>query len=103
MSYVGLFFAGALLCNCIPHLCSGLMGQPFPSPFAKPHGVGDSSPTVNVLWGFFNLLIGSYLLSRHEVAFSVNPECATVILGAVVLGTYASLHFGKVQAAKRRN
>jgi hypothetical protein len=101
MSYVSLFFAGAFLCNGIPHLCSGLMGRPFPTPFAKPRGVGDSSPLVNFLWGFFNLLVGSYLLSRHELAVGVNPELATLIFGALVLGTHLSLHFGRVQAAKK--
>lgn len=25
MSYLPFFFMGALLCNCIPHLCAGLM------------------------------------------------------------------------------
>lgn len=102
MSYVALFFAGAFLCNCIPHLCAGLMGLPFPSPFSKPRGVGDSPPVVNFCWGLFNLLVGSYLLARHEPEFSVNPQLATFILGAVALGTHCSLHFGRVQAAKRR-
>jgi hypothetical protein len=100
MSYVSLFFAGAFLCNCIPHLCSGLMGRPFPTPFAKPRGVGDSSPLANFLWGLFNLLVGSYLLSRHELLPGVNPEFATVVFGALVLGTHLSRHFERVQGAK---
>ena len=29
------FAAGALLCNCIPHLTAGLRGERFPSPFGK--------------------------------------------------------------------
>lgn len=45
------FGAGLFLCNCLPHLAAGLQGQPFPSPFSKPRGVGNSSPLVNVLWG----------------------------------------------------
>ena len=53
MHYVAAFFAGAFLCNCIPHLDCGLRGAPFPTPFAKPRGIGDSSPLINVLWGFF--------------------------------------------------
>jgi len=100
MSFVSLFFAGAFLCNCIPHLCSGLMGRPFPTPFAKPRGVGDSSPLVNFLWVCFNLLLGSYLLSRNDLVLGPNPELATLIFGALALGTYLSLHFGKVQATK---
>jgi extradiol dioxygenase family protein len=30
----------------------------FQSPFASPPGVGESSPIVNVVWGFLNLAIG---------------------------------------------
>ena len=40
LNYIALFFAGAFLCNAIPHLVAGLQGQPFPSPFAKPPGRG---------------------------------------------------------------
>jgi hypothetical protein len=76
------------------------MGRLFPTPFAKPRGVGDSPPLVNFLWGLFNLLVGSYLLSRHEVAPGVNPEFTALIFGALVLGTHLSLHFGRVQAAR---
>jgi hypothetical protein len=49
MNSVALFFAGAFLCNSIPHLTKGLQGEPFPSPFAKPPGKGNSSPLVNFL------------------------------------------------------
>ena len=40
------------------------MGRPFQSPFAKPPGQGLSSSTVNVLWGFFNIVIGYVLVCR---------------------------------------
>jgi hypothetical protein len=43
MSFFTLFIAGAFLCNAMPYLTSGLQGTPFPTPFAKPPGVGDSS------------------------------------------------------------
>lgn len=49
---------GAFLANAIPHCVSGTMGRPFQSPFAKPPGQGLSSSIVNVLWGFFNLVVG---------------------------------------------
>jgi hypothetical protein len=67
MEYVCHFFAGAFLCNCIPHLVAGLQGAPFPTPFAKPRGVGNSSPPVNFLWGSFNLPAGVALLSAPPV------------------------------------
>src|SRR5258707_15619629 len=65
MHYVLTLFAGAFLCNCIPHLSSGLRGAPFPTPFARPRGVGDSPPFLNFLWGSFNLFIGIYVRRLH--------------------------------------
>ncbi len=50
------FFGGLFLTNAVPHFVSGVMGRPFQSLFAKPPVQGLSSSTVNVLWGFFNLM-----------------------------------------------
>lgn len=102
MHYFALFAAGLFLCNCLPHLAAGLQGRPFPSPFATPHGVGDSRPLVNVLWGMFNLVAGLLLLAANPVTIGVNPDFAALIFGALVLGIFASWHFGKVQASKKR-
>jgi hypothetical protein len=95
------FFIGAFLCNSLPHLASGLQGRPFPTPFAKPRGVGDSSPFVNVLWGMINLLAGLFLLAAYPLAIGINPGFAMMILGALVLGAYVSWHFGKVHAGRK--
>jgi hypothetical protein len=97
MNYAAVFFAGAFLCNCIPHLACGLQGAPFPSPFAKPRGIGESSPLVNFLWGALNFLVGIYLLSRHPVAVGPNPSFIALIAGALAIGASLSLHFGKVR------
>jgi hypothetical protein len=56
------FAAGLFLANGVPHFVQGISGRPFPTPFASPPGVGDSSPIVNVLWGFLNLAVGFALL-----------------------------------------
>ena len=103
MNFVALFLAGAFLCNSVPHLSSGLRGQPFPSPFAKPMGIGDSSPLVNFLWGFFNFLVGIILLSRHPVAVEFGPGFITLIVGALAMGMNLSHHFGKVRRDKSAN
>jgi hypothetical protein len=96
MATIALFFAGAFLCNAVPHLVSGMLGMPFPSPFAKPMGIGDSPPVVNFLWGFFNLLVGMFLLARHPVAVDFGPGFVTFLAGVLVMGVQLSHHFGKV-------
>ena len=106
MNLIALFFAGAFICNCIPHLACGLQGAPFPTPFASPRGIGHSSPLVNFLWGFANFLAGAFLLSRHRIAFEFDPSLTTLSLmapyvGALAMGAYLSLHFGKVQREQK--
>ena len=96
MHYVLTFFAGAFLCNCIPHMSSGLRGAPFPTPFAKPRGVGNSPPLLNFLWGSFNLFIGIYVLSIYPVVIGPNLTCLALVAGAWTMGVYLSLHFAKV-------
>jgi hypothetical protein len=59
--FTSLFFGGAFFINAIPHFVEGISGRKFPTPFAKPPGLGDSSAMVNVLWGTFNFLV-TYLL-----------------------------------------
>jgi hypothetical protein len=100
MHYAAIFFAGMLLCNSLPHLAAGLRGEPFPSPFASPPGEGDSSPLVNFFWGLFNLLAGLYILNAHPVSFGPNPDFLTMLAGAIVLGCWISVHFGRVRARK---
>lgn len=97
MKYVALFFAGAFLCNAVPHLVAGLLGMTFPTPFAKPRGVGPSSSLVNFLWGALNLALGLYLFTGHPFAIGGNAECLAAAAGALLLGVYLALHFGKVR------
>jgi hypothetical protein len=92
------FFAGLFLCNAIPHLASGLCGLSFPTPFARPRGVGRSSPLANFLWGLFNVVTALFLLSRHPFnPLSFGTPSALFFAGALLLGLYLSRHFEKVQ------
>jgi hypothetical protein len=100
MHFIALFFAGAFLCNCIPHLAAGLRGEPFASPFARPRGVGNSSPTVNVLWGALNLIIGVGLLADHPAHVGFNAESVAFAAGALLLGVFLARHFGAVRAGR---
>lgn len=100
MTLLALFFAGAFLLNAIPHLTAGALGQGFPTPFAKPSGIGFSSPLVNFVWGTFNLVVGVILLSRHPVPDVFSPEAGALLAGFFLLGLYCARHFGRVREGK---
>jgi hypothetical protein len=90
------FLGGAFLANAIPHLVAGVMGRPFQSPFAKPPGQGLSSSTVNVLWGFFNLVVGYLLVCRvGDFELRDTADVSVLGLGALVLSLVLARQFGR--------
>jgi hypothetical protein len=93
---VSYFFGGIFLANAVPHLVSGMMGRAFQSPFAKPPGEGLSSSTVNVLWGFFNAVIG-YMLVLRVGHFNGRSTSNVLVLavGALLISLLSARHFGK--------
>ena len=95
--YLSYFFGGAFLTNAIPHFVNGLSGQQFPSPFASPPGQGMSSPTVNVLWGAFNIAIG-YLLIARVAAFNLREtlHVLAVLAGGLLMAISLAQAFGQV-------
>ena len=88
------FFGGVFVANAVPHYVSGTMGRPFTSPFAKPPGKGLSSATVNVLWGWFNVLVG-YLLVFRVGTFDIRSPVlvAAVLLGALGMSVLLARQF----------
>jgi hypothetical protein len=99
--YLLQFVAGLFLANGVPHFVQGISGHWFQTPFASPPGVGESSPVVNVLWGFLNLAVGFALL------FEFAPKGADVVfewvcfgLGALVLALSCAWHFGRVRSRR---
>jgi hypothetical protein len=82
--YLAYFFGGAFLANAAPHLMNGISGHPFQSPFASPPGEGLSSAIINVLWGFFNLVI-AYLLICRVGSFNLRKTRHVLVLGAGIL------------------
>lgn len=95
------FLAGLLICNAVPHLAAGLRGEAFPTPFAKPRGVGLSTPLVNVIWGWFNLFLGLAIMP-HLVLFSpvmplFNTLWLSFAIGFLLSGVYLARHFAWVR------
>jgi hypothetical protein len=101
--YLAHLFAGAFLINTIPHLVNGLSGRRFPSPFASPPGVGESSALVNTLWGFANLVIGYVLLAGvGPFSFGLSLDALVVALGALLMGWRLAIHFGGLTNLPKR-
>jgi hypothetical protein len=93
---IAFFFGGVFLTNALPHFVSGLMGRPFQTPFAKPPGKGLSSSTVNVVWGFLNLVI-FYALVCHPGNFDIGntAHAAALGLGMLVMAIVTARLFGR--------
>jgi len=90
--YLIYFFAGAFLANSIPHFVNGISGRKFPTPFTRPVG----GPTVNVVWGFMNFVVGYLLLILvGSFAFGFTYDSLAVLLGIFAIGISNSIVFGK--------
>lgn len=100
--YVAYFFGGVFLANAVPHVVAGMRGEAFQTPFAKPRGVGLSSSLVNVLWGWFNLIVG-YVLILHVGAFDVREftHVGAVAFGGILISLYLARHFGQFHGGLR--
>jgi hypothetical protein len=73
-------------------------GNKFQSPFASPQGRGDCSAIINVVWGWFNFVIGGALIVHF---FPPLPPpfgvCIAPAIGALAIGLSLASHFGKVR------
>ncbi len=91
------FFGGVFLANGVPHFVHGISGKRFQSPFAKPPGMGTSSPLINVLWGMVNFVIGYLLLFRvGKFNIGTGSDVLMVALGAFVVSVALAILFGRV-------
>jgi hypothetical protein len=93
---IAYFFGGMFLTNAVPHFVSGLMGRAFQSPFATPSGEGLSSSTVNVVWGFFNLAAGYWLVGRvGSFDLRSTGDVVALGLGMLLIGIFSARRFGR--------
>lgn len=93
---IAYFFGGVFLANAVPHTVAGVSGSAFQSPFASPSGEGLSSAMVNVLWGFFNLVVGYLLVCRvGSFEFRRTRHVVSLTLGSLLISLIAARHFGR--------
>ena len=91
--YVACFFAGMFLANAVPHFVHGISGDSFPTPFANPPGKGLSSPTVNVVWGLVNIVVGYTLYRVGKVSQANRWSLFALFLGIVCISIMLSFAF----------
>jgi hypothetical protein len=96
--YIASFFAGMFLANVVPHFVQGISGDPFPTPFANPPGKGLSSPTVNVVWALFNMVVGYILFRVGKVSSGDHAALVIFFAGVAAISIMLSVNFAKKQA-----
>ena len=79
----------------IPHFVHGISGNKFPTPFAKPPGKGLSSPTVNVAWALFNLIVGYVLFKASKMNSGNTLSIVVFFLGITAMSIMSSIIFQK--------
>ena len=96
-NYIACFFAGMFLANVVPHFVHGISGDRFLTPFAHPPGKGLSSPTVNVVWALFNLVVGYILFRVGNVATGETVPLIVFFAGVAAISIMLSIRFTKKQ------
>ncbi|MCA9565213.1 MAG: hypothetical protein KC561_17065, partial [Myxococcales bacterium] len=103
MDILAYVIASVFIANSAPHLAHGLAGRAFPTPFAKPPGIGLSNARTNLAWGLLNLAIGTaLLLAIGDFRFGVNLETGVVALTCALVGM-AIYHSAKRAKQRREN
>ena len=93
--YIVSFFAGIFLANAVPHFVQGVSGNKFPTPFSKPPGRGLSSPTVNVVWALFNIVLGYILFVLGQVNSGNMLSLVVFFIGVAAISIMSSINFQK--------
>lgn len=89
--YLGYFISGVGLANTIPHLVNGISGKEFRTPFANP-----STPTLNVLWGLFNLIVGmGILIALRGLPWKFDRRWVVLTIGFVFMAVNLSFVFSQ--------
>lgn len=80
---VRVFFCGFFLFNSLPHLVKGITGQMHMTPFKRV-----SSPYLNIVWAFVNIVISLLILGFDPRTGSLNTLTGTQVW-VFLLGGFA--------------
>ncbi len=86
---------GFFVTNSLPHIIPGIHGKPFYSPFATPPVKGKSSAVVNVLWGYFNIVVAYILYVAADINLKNLTEGIGFLLGILVTSLILAITFGR--------
>lgn len=101
MIYLAHMIGAIFLVNSVPHFVHGVCGYKFQSPFAKPPGVGVSSPESNVLWGGINFIIGYFLLFElGQFIVGANLDTALVLAAGWLSAFAIARYFKKLKSGE---
>lgn len=90
--FIALCF-GFFVTNALPHIIPGIHGKEFHSPFATPPIRGKSSAVVNVLWGFFNLVVAYLLFVLGDINLKNYIEGGGFLLGILITSLVLAITF----------
>ena len=97
--YLAALLSGMFLTNFVPHFVKGVCGDKFPTPFSNPRGIGLSSPTVNVVWALFNLVVGYMLFRVARISQQDTTSLLVFVVGISILSIFGSIRFQKKHTA----
>lgn len=102
MEIVWYFLAGFTAWNGVPHIVKGITGQTHMTPFKRV-----SSPALNVVWGFINVVLTLYLLGVGSSKGGLTPPWEAnltggnlwaFLAGALVVGVYLAQFWSNPKA-----
>ena len=80
MGLILAFFGAIFIFNGVPHFMQGICGRRHMTPFGR-----SSSPSLNVIWGWINWIIGGLLTKlSYPEGWMISHWVAFLLGGAVV-------------------
>lgn len=96
MEYLGLFIAGMLAFNGIPHFVHGISGQSFFMPKRRANRAQMNSPVANVIWGFTNFAVAvAILFIVFGWPMATLAKVATFMIGGLALALSLAVSMAK--------